>query len=291
MKNCSSAIFNTAFPNCAASPEFLDSRRQKNINPGDITLLMQTGVMRTKISAQPVRPNPVRIGGVQKHSLIDYPGKISAVLFLTGCNLKCPYCHNPALARGEIPGWLEPGFDEFLAFLHQRRGFLDGVVISGGEPTLQAGLVEVCGQIRALGYPVKLDTNGSRPRMLKQLLDAQLVNYIAMDIKTDPLLYRRHLQADCHPSALLESIRLILDSGIDHEFRTTCVKPIVKPVTIETIARLIAGAQLYMLQQFRNTDILRPDFFQDGKSHLFTPAQLDRLKATASRQVACCQVR
>jgi pyruvate formate lyase activating enzyme len=233
----------------------------------------------------------VRFGGIQKQSLIDYPGKLSCVLFLTGCNLDCPYCHNPALARGEVPGPETPDTDEVLDFLSRRRDFLEGVVISGGEPTLQSGLVTLCADIRALGYPVKLDTNGSRPGMLERLIEAKLVDYIAMDVKTHPLLYRHHLQSECDPAAFLESIRLIIESGIDHEFRTTCVKPIVSPGIIDAIARLITGARRFVLQRFRHTEILRPDFFQNGQSHPYTKAELRHLKAIAADQVASCLVR
>ena len=233
----------------------------------------------------------VRMGGIQKQSLIDYPGKVSCVLFLTGCNLDCPYCHNPALAKGEVPDPDAPGTREILDFLCLRRDFLEGVVISGGEPTIQSGLVKLCKEIRALGYPVKLDTNGSRPAMIERLIEDKLVDYIAMDVKTHPLLYRHHLRSECDPAAFLESIRLILDSGMDHEFRTTCVKPIVSPGIIDAIARLIFGARRFVLQQFRHTEILRPDFFDSSQSHPYTKAELGRLKAIASDQVISCSVR
>ena len=233
----------------------------------------------------------VRIGGIQKQTLIDFPGKVSCVLFLTGCNLDCPSCHTPALARGEVPDPEAPGPEAVLDFLSRRRDFLEGVVITGGEPTLQSGLVKLCTDIRALGYPIKLDTNGSRPGMLERLIEAELIDYIAMDVKTHPLLYRHHLQSECDPAAFLESIRLIIDSGIDHEFRTTCVKPIVSPGIIDAIARLISGARRFVLQQFRHTDILKPDFFLSGQSHPHTKAELGQLKAIAAEQMISCSIR
>jgi len=129
------------------------------------------------------------IGGLHKNSLIDYPGKISCVIFLSGCNFDCPYCHNPELAKGRSlsTGYLSE--DLIFDFLGSRKGFLDGVVVSGGEPTLQKGLISFCEKIRLMDYPVKLDTNGSRPEVIKKLIDEDLVNYIAMDIKTDPSHY------------------------------------------------------------------------------------------------------
>lgn len=126
------------------------------------------------------------IGGWQKNTIIDYPGKVSCVLFLSGCNFSCPYCHNPNLVK--VDGLPSCFLDEqtVLNFLEKRRGFLGGVVISGGEPTLQRDLFVLCKRIKQIGYPVKLDTNGSRPEVLKRLLKEGLVDYIAMDIKNRP---------------------------------------------------------------------------------------------------------
>ena len=128
-------------------------------------------------------------GGLQKNSLIDYPGKVSCVLFLSGCNFDCPYCHNPDLAKDSslCPVLLDE--KAVFDFLQRRKGFLDGVVISGGEPTLQKDLLVLCKKIKELGYLIKLDTNGSRPQVIKRLIDEGLVDYIAMDIKTDPFHY------------------------------------------------------------------------------------------------------
>ena len=253
--------------------------------------MMKTVLSETSSCAAPQNVRSVRIGGIQKQSLIDYPGKLSCVLFLTGCNLDCPYCHNPALVRGEVPDPQAPNTEEFLAFLRRRSGFLDGVVISGGEPTLQVGLLQLCERIRTLGYPIKLDTNGSRPGILAHLIDRGLLDYVAMDIKTHPLLYPQHVRSTTHPEAILESIRLIIESGIDHEFRTTCVKPIVSPENIEDILGLIAGADQYVLQQFRDTEVLHPGYFADSQSYRYTSGELDRLNALAARHSINCSVR
>jgi len=131
----------------------------------------------------------MRFAGLQKNSLIDYPGKISCVLFLSGCNFDCPYCHNPDLVRGTLP---QPAYlDEKMVydFLERSKAFLEGVVISGGEPTLKKDLIPLCEKIKQIGYSVKLDTNGSQPQVMKRLIDEGLVDYVAMDIKTYPFHY------------------------------------------------------------------------------------------------------
>ena len=162
----------------------------------------------------------VSLGGLQKSSLIDFPGKVSCVLFFSGCNFDCPYCHNPDLVNGSG----EPAsFDEksVHGFLEKRKGLLDGVVISGGEPTLQSDLVSLCEKVKRMGYSVKLDTNGSRPQALKRLIKDGLLDYIAMDIKTDPACYSPFTRGETHPDDIFSSIGIIMDSGLAYEFRTT----------------------------------------------------------------------
>ena len=134
----------------------------------------------------------MHIGGMQKNSLIDYPGKLSSVIFFSGCNFDCPFCHNPELARGSAACQADLTASNICNFLEQRQGFLDGVVLSGGEPTLQNDLEELCIRIKGFGFPVKLDTNGSRPKVLEGLIEKKLVDYIAMDLKTDPVLFEPH---------------------------------------------------------------------------------------------------
>jgi len=232
----------------------------------------------------------MHIGGIQKNSLIDYPGKLSSVLFCSGCNFDCPYCHNPGLVGGHssCPDELNTG--AVYDFLDQRRGFLDGVVVSGGEPTLQPDLVDLCRRIKDLGFPVKLDTNGSRPRVLQGLIREGLVDYVAMDLKTDPVLYRAYIKPDCQPDPIVASVALIMDSGIDYEFRTTCVKPIVTPRTIENILELIKGARRYALQRFRNSGVLHPEFFQNGNCE-YSRDEMLQLKALAEQTVDECIIR
>jgi pyruvate formate lyase activating enzyme len=230
------------------------------------------------------------LGGLQKSSLVDYPGKLSSVIFSSGCNFDCPYCHNPELARGGTACQADLSTSHIWRFLEKRRNFLDGVVISGGEPTLQKDLDDFCKKIKEFGFPVKLDTNGSRPKVLEKLIDEKLVDYIAMDLKTDPVLYSSYIKPDCGPDPILASIRILMESGVDYEFRTTCVKPIVTLETVENISHLIQGARLYALQRFRNNDVLHPEFF-GGVENEFRDEELLQLKAVAEKRVKECIIR
>jgi pyruvate formate lyase activating enzyme len=230
------------------------------------------------------------LGGLQKSSLVDYPGKLSSVIFFSGCNFDCPFCHNPELARGSTACPADLSTSKICHFLEQRQGFLDGVVISGGEPTLQNDLEDFCKKIKELGFPVKLDTNGSRPKVLEKLIDEKLVDYIAMDLKTDPVLYKSYIKPGCGPDPILASIRILIESGIDYEFRTTCVKPMVTVETVENISHLIQGARLYALQRFRSRDVLHPEFF-GGFENEYRDEELQQLKAVAAKRVAKCVIR
>lgn len=229
------------------------------------------------------------LAGLQKNSFIDYPGKISCVLFTTGCNFICPYCHNADLARGEYPVRIE--LPEAMAFLQSRQGMLEGVTITGGEPTLDKGLAELCRAIKALGYPIKLDTNGSRPDILRSLLEQRLVDFVAMDIK-GPL---DDYHPFCHNPQIRErleaSIRLTMKNAPAYEFRTTCAAPFVHPAAVESIARTIEGAACYVLQTFnRRAECLDPEFNRRQDPTLFADQML-RLKALATPFVGRCIIR
>jgi pyruvate formate lyase activating enzyme len=226
--------------------------------------------------------------GIQKHSLIDYPGKISCVVFLTGCNFTCPYCHNPKLARGVYPARIS--LDQLSNFIDQRRSLLEGVVITGGEPTLHPDLAVWCRAIRLKGMAVKLDTNGSRPEILSELLKAQLLDFIALDIKTDPAAYGSPL---CHPqdaAAVSESIGLVMKSEQPYEFRTTCVRPFIDDAHIEAIGRTIQGARQWTLQTFHAADLLDPDYFGDTPAG-YSPPEMNRLQQAAAPWVQRCTLR
>jgi len=229
-------------------------------------------------------------GGLQKNSFIDYPGKISCVIFLAGCNFTCPYCHNPELAKGRPSECIDE--DEVFDFLERRNNFLDGVVISGGEPTLCKDLFTLCERIKQMGYPIKLDTNGSRPRVIRHLIDEGLIDYIAMDIKTDPLDYAPLIQGNCNPDRILSSIQIIMQSNIPYEFRTTCIKPLVDKDVVERISRLVKDSMLYALQQFHHNGdrVLQPEFFKD-KGRIYNDDEIMHLKSIAEPWVQKCIVR
>lgn len=166
----------------------------------------------------------MHIAGLQKMTLLDFPGKVACTVFLQGCNFRCPFCHNSDLLPGKGEVLMES--PELLSFLKQRKGLLEGVCITGGEPTLQAELPQLLADIKALGYAVKLDTNGARPEVLKAVVEAGLVDYVAMDIKNGP---EEYIQTAGMANALLpkveESIRYLLSDAVDYEFRTTVVVP------------------------------------------------------------------
>ena len=188
------------------------------------------------------------IHGIQKLTLLDYPGKCACTVFLAGCNLRCPFCHNaPLVLERPDPVMVE---EEFLAFLKKRRGLLDGVCITGGEPTLRKDLPEFIDKIRNLGYLVKLDTNGSNPNMLRRLIDEGKVDYVAMDIKNSPERYADTCGGVDILSAVQESVRILMENKVAFEFRTTCVKPFHDQSAMDAIGRWLSGAENYYLQSF-----------------------------------------
>jgi len=230
------------------------------------------------------------LGGLQKNSLIDYPGKVSCVLFLSGCTFCCPYCHNPDLVNGDEFCASSLDIQKVYEFLEIRKGFLDGVVISGGEPTIHKKLAHLCKKIKQIGYSLKLDTNGSRPKIIKELINEGLVDYIAMDIKTDPFHYSPLITTDHNPDNILSSIQIIMESTITYEFRTTCVQPFVDAQIIGKIANIIEGAVLYALQRFHNIGVLQPEFFSKINPG-YDDAELVRLQSIAEPWVKKCIIR
>lgn len=233
----------------------------------------------------------MRLAGLQKTSLIDYPGKVSCVVFLSGCNFHCPYCHNPALAKGRHPNPISQS--ELASFLDQRRHLLDAVVISGGEPTLSPHIGDLCRSLRELGLAIKLDTNGSRPKVLERLIGEGLIDYIAMDIKTTPQHYDGFSDdADIGP-LIRASIQCIMDHktrDLDYEFRTTCVRPFVNDIVIDEIGRMIQGATLYVLQTFQTGELLDPNFGKND-ADVYSASQMNHLQEVAAHWVKQCRIR
>jgi pyruvate formate lyase activating enzyme len=219
----------------------------------------------------------MKIGGLQKVSLIDYPGFICATIFLQGCNFKCSYCHNPELVDPQL---FQPCIkeNEVLDFLNTRKGKLDAVTITGGEPTIQDDLAPFIKQIKKMKFAVKLDTNGSQPQVIKTLLDEKLLDFIAMDIKAPMEKYDNIVRVPVNSDSIKESIGLILKAQILYEFRTTVVESQLEEKDILQIAKLISGASNYALQKFVPVKVLEKKFlkeksypdekFQEIKKHL-----------------------
>jgi pyruvate formate lyase activating enzyme len=194
------------------------------------------------------------IGGLQKVTLVDYPGKIACTLFLSGCNFRCPFCYSKELVLPQdIQNHPQLPQETFFSFLEERKGLVDGVVLCGGEPTINSDLIDLCRKIKAMGFLIKLDTNGSNPDIVKKLIEEKLVDYIAMDIKA-PLIQEKYNQANgvnIPIEKIKESINLIKDFGVNYEFRSTIVPGLHSIDDIIQMANEIAPAEKYYLQQFR----------------------------------------
>ncbi len=200
----------------------------------------------------------MRIGGLNSFSLSDFPSHVAAVVFTQGCNFRCPYCHNGSLIPMDPPTSALIPLEEVFLFLEKRRGQLNGVVVSGGEPTLQPDISLFFYRVRSMDYQIKLDTNGSRPEALAELLLEGLVDFIAMDIKAPFELYDR-LTGVCAPKEQLEeSIALIAQSGIDHEFRTTVVEPLLSERDLQAIQEMVPYGSRHHFQEFRPENALDP---------------------------------
>ena len=227
----------------------------------------------------------MNIHGLQKMTLLDYPGVVACTVFLGGCDLRCPYCHNAELLDPNFPPLMDE--TELLAFLKKRQGLLDGVCITGGEPLLRQELPTLLGEIRALGYKIKLDTNGAHPAQLRRILDAGLADYVAMDIKNSPERYAETIgRAQFDVAPIRESVRLLMAGDTDYEFRTTVVAELHGEEDIRAIGRWIAGARRYFLQPFTDRETVP----LAGLSAP-TQAQLDRFLAIAREFVPETQLR
>ena len=215
------------------------------------------------------------IQGLQKLTLLDFPGHVACTVFLSGCDFRCPFCHNSELI-GAAPTLMDDR--ELLAFLKKRQGILEGVAITGGEPTLRRELPGLLRDIRALGYPIKLDTNGNHPDALRTMLDEGLLDYVAVDIKNSPQKYAETIGLPRFDVSNIErSMALLRESGIDYELRTTAVAEYHDDESFRQIGPWIAGAKKYFLQCFTDRDsVLTPGLHAPAREDMQRWAELVR---------------
>lgn len=224
----------------------------------------------------------MRIGGLQKLTLLDFPGHVACTVFLQGCNFRCPFCHNTSLVLGTE----EITEDEVFSFLKKRQGLLDGVAITGGEPLLNEDIVALCQKIKALGYAVKMDTNGSFPARLEALIEQKLVDYVAMDIKNSREKYALTAGADGFLPRVEESISLLMQGRVPYEFRTTVVDELHQPEDFSAIGHWIQGAQAYFLQSYVDSG----DILQAGL-HAASREKMEQCLANAGKYITNVQLR
>ncbi len=191
----------------------------------------------------------MKIGGFQKTTLLDYPEHVSAIIWTVGCNFRCPFCYNRSLVYEESDLFSE---EDILTFLEKRKDFLEALTISGGEPFLQSDLKEFCMKVKDLGYKIKIDTNGSFPEKLKDMIDEKLIDYVAMDVKAPKEKYDKLSGVKTDIEKIDKSIRVIMESGIDYEFKTTVIPKFLDKENILKISKWIKDSKKYYLQQFKN---------------------------------------
>jgi len=228
----------------------------------------------------------MKFGGFTPCTLIDYPGHIACMVFTIGCNFRCPYCHNPELVSGTAERIITEA--NMLEFLKKRQGLLDGVVITGGEPTMHDDLLSFIARVKKLGFLVKLDTNGTNPSMLRKAIEKKLVDYIAMDIKSPLAVYERTVARPVDINAIRQSIDLIMNSPVQYEFRTTVIKTLLSPEDIETIGKEIQGAKRYYLQKFLPTKTLSPQF---KRKATYSDKEFEIFRQILGGYVLHCEVR
>ena len=228
----------------------------------------------------------MKIYGLNKTTLLDYPGKVAATIFLGGCNFRCPFCQNSSLvlnpsAQPEIP------VKEVLSFLKKRKGILDGICITGGEPTLSPDLPELLQEIRTLGYPIKLDTNGTHPALLKTLTEQNLIQMTAVDIKACPDNYPA-LCGLVHPEldAVKETVEFLKNGILDYEFRTTVIRELHSEKDFIEIGQWLTGAKAYYLQAYRDSEeVLQPGFSS------YTRKELEHFREILKRTIPLVELR
>lgn len=220
--------------------------------------------------------------GFQKTTLIDYPGKIASTIFLGGCNFRCGYCHNPELISNFNTSSINE--EEIISSLRKRLDFIEGVCITGGEPTVHKDLISFIKKIKDLNLLVKLDTNGTNPEMLKKLVELNLLDYVAIDIKTGFSKYEKLTNSKGTIQNIEKSIRILINSSIDYEFRTTVIPGFFEEQDIMEIKKMIKGTKKYYLQQFRPSKTLDPSF---SKIKAYSTKELNNFK----NKFEVCEVR
>ncbi len=229
----------------------------------------------------------MEFGGFEKCTLMDFPGKVACMVYTIGCPFRCPYCHNPELVDETVV----TRFSEkiILDFLNERKNMLDGVVITGGEPTMHGEkLISFMKKVKRLGFLLKLDTNGVNPQFLQEVIEKQLVDYIAMDIKSPFKKYSQIVARPVNLNELRKSIEIILKSEVPYEFRTTVVKEMLSIEDFEEIGKEINGAKAYYLQKFIPTKILNSQFL---KKVTYSDEEFDVIQNNMKQYVAYCGVR
>lgn len=226
----------------------------------------------------------MQLGGLQKLTLLDFPGRVACTVFTLGCNFRCPFCHNASLVENGLSGALT--VDEFFRFLEKRRGLLDGVAVTGGEPYMQPDILDFLRAIKKLGYAVKTDTNGAYPERLRAAVNEGLVDYVAMDIKNTKEKYASTIGLAATPSAVFESVDYLLSGAVPYEFRTTVVDELHEPTDFSSIGQWIKGAPRYYLQAFTDSgDIL------SGGMHAATPEKMRACLAAVKPFIANAELR
>ncbi len=225
------------------------------------------------------------IKGIQKLSLIDYPGRVACTLFTFGCNFRCPYCHNPELVIDDGAPLIPES--DVLRFLEVRKRFLDGVCITGGEPTLHNDLPNFIKRVKDLGYSVKLDTNGTSPETLRRLIGGRLVDYIAMDVKAPLEKYESVVRVTVDGSRIAESVEII-KAFPEHEFRTTVVPELLTREDILAIARWLKGARRFFIQQFKPTKTLDKIFLE---KQVYPADELEKIHDEMKCFFEVCEIR